>query len=67
MLTDLLPFTDPFTALLRVRGAGFDAVEVARPGLRRTIAPRPDAVGLPRRAAQRVIAITNAEPRRASS
>jgi len=66
VLTDLLPFTDPFTALLRARGAGFDAVEVARPGLRRTVDPRPDAVGLPRRAAQRVIAITNAEPRRAS-
>lgn len=66
LLTHLMPFADPFTALVLARGAGFESVEVARPGLRRTIEPRPDAIGLPRRAAQRVVSLTNAQPRRAN-
>ncbi|QGN33402.1 MBL fold metallo-hydrolase [Microlunatus sp. Gsoil 973] len=67
LLTHLMPFADPFMALVQSRAAGFDAVEVARPGLRRTVEPRPDATWLPRRAAARVITLTNSRPRRAAS
>jgi ribonuclease BN (tRNA processing enzyme) len=67
LLTHLMPFADPLTALTLARRAGFDAIDVARPGMRRTVEPRPDAIGLPRRAAQRVVSLTNAQPRRASS
>lgn len=67
LLTHLMPFADPFMALVQARAAGFDAVEVAVPGLRRTIEPRPDATWLPRRAAPRVITLTTSRPRRAAS
>ena len=67
LLTHLMPFADPFSALLLARRAGLESVEVARPGLRHTIEPRPDAIGLPRRAAQREYSLSNAQPRRASS
>lgn len=66
LLTHLMPFADPSTALVLARDAGFEEVEIARPGLRHTVEPRPDAIGLPRRAAQRVGGRTNAQPRRAS-
>jgi len=66
LLIHLMPFADPATALALVRDAGFDAVEVARPGVRRTIEPRPDAIGLPRRAAHRAVSFSTAQPRRAS-
>lgn len=66
LLTHVMPFADPFNALVRVRAAGLDSVEVARPGMRHTIEPRPVATGLPRRAAPKVITLTHAKPRRAA-
>jgi ribonuclease BN (tRNA processing enzyme) len=75
VITHLMPYADPFHALARVRSAGFDAVEIARPGLARTIRPRPAATRLPRRAVHRpapetgpaVVPITDSKPRRAAS
>lgn len=66
LLTHVMPFADPFYALVRVRASGFQAVEVARPGMRRTIEQRPAATGLPRRAAPTMITLSNAKPRRAA-
>ncbi|MBO0810574.1 MAG: MBL fold metallo-hydrolase [Microlunatus sp.] len=65
LITHLMPFADPITAVELVRSAGFDAVDVARPGMRLTVEPRSVATSLPRRAAQKVITLTHAHPRRA--
>lgn len=66
LITHLMPSADRSAAIGLVRGAGFDQVELAVPGMRRTIEPRPAAAGLPRRAAPKVITFTNAKPRRAA-
>lgn len=66
LLTHLMPFADPSTALALARQEGLESVEVASPGMRLAVEPRPDAIALPRRAAQRVISLTNAQPRRAN-
>jgi ribonuclease BN (tRNA processing enzyme) len=67
LLTHLLPYADPIRALALVRNAGFDAVELARPGLVHRVEPRPAAAGIPRRAAPKVITLTQATPRRAAT
>jgi ribonuclease BN (tRNA processing enzyme) len=66
VLTHLMPFADPFRALALVRTAGFEAVELAWPGLTRTIDAPAAAAGLPRRAARKLIDLTDSLPRRAS-
>lgn len=67
VITHLHPAADPIQALGLVRRTGFDAVEYARPGLIREIQLRPEATGLPRRAAPKVITMTSTAPRRAAS
>ena len=49
VITHLLPNVDPFRALALIRGAGFANVELARPGLTRTVDARPSTARLPRR------------------
>lgn len=66
LLTHLMPYADPIRALMLVRAGGFDAVELARPGVVRRVVPRPAATGLPRRAAPKVITLTRSKPRRAA-
>lgn len=66
VVTHLMPETDPFRALALMRDAGLEEVVLARPGSVLGIEPRPAAIGLPRRAAPKVVTLTKSAPRRAA-